>query len=197
MCDGSVSYTPCGNYGNQKLREIALSNKVYLFSCSPWFDARLKGRKSTQEHINIEQCNDYEIFHALLTYCYTGSIVLDQHNVPELLSLSSIFQIMKLRSHCCDYLIKNLSAKNVHTAVDLAIRHQINDLMRRSFHYLHKSFEYLFENDREELMQYSTQMVQTFLTEKGWSLNPNLVLRFVASWVNYDLTSREEHFPGT
>ena len=61
--------------------------------------------------------------------------------------------------------------------------------------FLQRSFGYLFENDREELMQYSTQMVQTFLPEKGWSIHPELVLRFVANWVNYDLTNREECFP--
>ena len=34
------------------------------------------------------------------------------------------------------------------------------------------------------------------MTEKGYYLHPELVLRFVANWVNYDLTNREECFPG-
>ena len=110
------------------------------FSCSPWFDARLKVHKSTREHINIEQCNDYEIFYALLTYCYTGNIVLDQHNVPELLSLAVLFQMVKLKSYCCEYLCRNLNAKNVHTAVELAIRLSLGDLMRRSFSFLQVKF---------------------------------------------------------
>lgn len=110
------------------------------FSCSPWFDARLKVHKSTREHINIEQCNDYEIFYALLTYCYTGNIVLDQHNVPELLSLAVLFQMVKLKSYCCEYLCRNLNAKNVHTAVELAIRLNLGDLMRRSFSFLQVCF---------------------------------------------------------
>ena len=147
-------------------------NICFIYRCSPWFDARLKVHKSTREHINIEQCNDYEIFYALLTYCYTGNIVLDQHNVPELLSLAVLFQMVKLKSYCCEYLCRNLNAKNVHTAVELSSRLSLVDLMRRSFSYLQRSFGYLFENDREELMQYSPQMVQTFLTEKGWSLHP-------------------------
>ena len=120
---------------------------------------------------------------------------MDQHNVPELLSLAVLFQMVKLKSYCCEYLCRNLNAKNVHTAVELAIRLSLGDLMRRSFSFLQRSFGYLFENDREELMQYSTQMVQTFLPEKGWSIHPELVLRFVANWVNYDLTNREECFP--
>ena len=140
-------------------REFA-AHRCVLAACSPWFDARLKVHKSTREHIAIDQCKDYEIFYALLTYCYTGNIVLDQHNVSELLSLSVLFQMVKLKSYCCEYLSRNLNAKNVHTAVDLAFRHNLSDLIRRSFSYLQRSFGYLYENDREELMQYAPQLVQ-------------------------------------
>lgn len=174
-------------------REFA-AHRCVLAACSPWFDARLKVHKSTREHIAIDQCKDYEIFYALLTYCYTGNIVLDQHNVSELLSLSVLFQMVKLKSYCCEYLCRNLNAKNVHTAVDLAIRHSLSDLIRRSFSYLQRNFPFLYENDREELMQYSPQLLQTFLTEKGWSLPAELVLKYCSSWVNYDLASREEYF---
>ena len=103
---------------------------------------------------------DYEIFYALLTFCYTGIIVLDMHNVSELLSLSVLFQMVKLKSYCCEYLSRNLNFKNVHTAVDLAFRHNLSDLIRRSFTYLQRSFGYLYDNDRDELMQYSPQLVQ-------------------------------------
>ena len=175
-------------------REFA-AHRCVLAACSPWFDARLKVHKSTREHIAIDQCKDYEIFYALLTYCYTGNIVLDTHNVSELLSLSVLFQMVKLKSYCCEYLFRNLNAKNIHTAVDLAIRHSLSDLIRRSFSYLQRSFGFLFDNDREELMQYSPQLVQAFLSEKGWSLPGELVLRYTSTWVNYDLTSREEYFP--
>ena len=57
-------------------------------------------------------------------------------------------------------------------------------------------FRYLFEHDREELMQYSPSVVQAFLSDKGWILPPELVLKYAASWVNYDLSTREEYFVG-
>ena len=37
--------------------------------------------------------------------------------------------------------------------------------------------------------------IQAFLQEKGWSIPGELVLKFGSSWVNYDLSSREECFP--
>ena len=136
------------------------AHRCVLAACSPWFDARLKVHKSTRECMTIDQCKDYEIFYAMLTYCYTGGIALDLHNVCELLNLSALFQMVKLRTYCCDYLSQNLNSKNVHTAADLAFRHSLSDLFRRSFTYLQRNFEYLYANDRDELMQYSPQLVQ-------------------------------------
>ena len=170
------------------------AHRCVLAACSPWFDARLKVHKSTREHMAIDQCKDYEIFYALLTYIYTGNINIDGHNVAELLSLSVLFQMNKLKSYCCEYLSRNLHAKTVHTAVDLAIRHNLIDLIRRCFGYLHSSFRYLFQYERQELMQYSPQVVQAFLSDKGFFLPPMLVLSFSTAWVNYDLSSREECF---
>ena len=37
--------------------------------------------------------------------------------------------------------------------------------------------------------------IQAFLQEKGLSIPGELVLKFSSSWVNYDLSSREEYFP--
>ena len=45
-------------------------------------------------------------------------------------------------------------------------------------------------------MQYSPSVVQAFLSDKGWILPPELVLKYAASWVNYDLSTREEYFVG-
>ena len=64
-------------------REFA-AHRCVLAACSPWFDARLKVHKSTREHIAIDQCKDYEIFYALLTYIYTGNLVLDQVTITIL-----------------------------------------------------------------------------------------------------------------
>ena len=49
---------------------------------SPWFDSKLKMHKVTREIILVTECKDYEIFYALLTYCYTGHIIIDKGNVP-------------------------------------------------------------------------------------------------------------------
>ncbi len=167
-----------------------------IFRCSPWFDARLKVHKNIREHLVIEECKDYEIFYALLTYCYTGNIVLDSHNVPELLSLAFHFQMVKLKSYCIEYLIRNLNVKNVHVAIELAFKFGLTELIRRCFSCLQRNFPYLFEHDREELMRYTPTIVQAFVSEKGWTIHPSHLLKFITSWVNFDVSLREESFQG-
>ena len=136
------------------------AHRCVLAACSPWFDARLKVHKNTRECLKIDQCKDYKIFYALLEYCYTGFIALDKHNVSELLNLSVFFQMDKLKSYCCEYLDQSLGYMNLHTAVELAFRHSLSNLIQRSFTDLQLNFEYFYANGRDALMQYSPPLVQ-------------------------------------
>ena len=135
------------------------AHRCVLAACSPWFDARLMVHKNKREILELDQCKDYKIFYALLEYCYTGFIVLDKHNVSELLNLSVLFQMDKLKSYCCEYLNQN-HYMNVHTAVELAFRHSLSNLIQRTFTDLQLNFEYFYANGRDALMQYSPPLVQ-------------------------------------
>ena len=59
------------------------------------------------------------------------------------------------------------------------------------FHENWRNFEHIFENDRNELMQYSINQITAFLTEKSWALRQELLLKFVARWVGFAIHSRE------
>ena len=49
---------------------------------------------------------------------------------------------------------------NIHTAVELAFRHNLSNLIQRSFTDLQLNFEYFYDNGRDALMQYSPPLVQ-------------------------------------
>ena len=78
--------------------------------------------KATREQITIDECKDYEIFHAILTFCYSGNIVIDKNNIGELLHLANFFAMSKLKGYCCDWYFRNMNLKTVHTVVDISIR---------------------------------------------------------------------------
>ena len=111
---------------------------LHIWIFSPWFDSKLKMHKVTRELILITECKDYEIFYALLTYCYTGHIIIDKGNVAELMHLSTYFGMVKLRAHCCEYLIRNLNVKNVHSVMEISLRYSLEDLRKKSMSVLQR-----------------------------------------------------------
>ena len=110
----------------------------HILIFSPWFDSKLKMHKVTRELILITECKDYEIFYALLTYCYTGHIIIDKGNVAELMHLSTYFGMVKLRAHCYEYLIRNLNVKNVHSVMEISLRYSLEDLRKKSMSVLQR-----------------------------------------------------------
>ena len=72
--------------------------------------------------MTIPDTKDYEIFHAILTFCYSGNIVVDKNNISELMHLANFFQMSKLRSYCCEWYSRNMSVKTVHSVVDVSLR---------------------------------------------------------------------------
>ncbi len=77
---------------------VSPTHRCVLASCSPWFDSRLKMHKTLKEQIDIDCCQNLEAFYAVLTYCYTGQILIDRGSVGELLYLSDFFGISKLKA---------------------------------------------------------------------------------------------------
>ena len=114
---------------------------------------------------------------------------MDQHNVSELLSLSVLFQMVKLKSYCCEYLSRNLNSKKVHTAVDLAVRHGLYDLQRRGFSFLQRSFSYIYDHDHEELIQYGPQLVIGIVID-NWIISIFLILTSFFSFL-YSIFARK------
>uniref|UniRef100_A0A0K2TFI6 Putative LOC101862921 [Aplysia californica] n=1 Tax=Lepeophtheirus salmonis TaxID=72036 RepID=A0A0K2TFI6_LEPSM len=170
------------------------AHRCVLASCSPWFDTNLKVYKTTKETVEVTQCKNYEIFHQLLTYCYTGQIIVDKNNVPELLHLSNYYAIFKLKSYCSEYLERNLNSRNCVFVLEMALKYCLSDLMKQSFSFLERNFSTIYSRP-EMLNQTSINSISAFLAEKSWNLSQELVLKFIALWVNADISSRKDGLP--
>ena len=48
------------------------AHRCVLAACSPWFETRFKVHKALKEVIEVENCKNYEVFHLVLTYMYSG-----------------------------------------------------------------------------------------------------------------------------
>ena len=168
------------------------AHRCVLATCSTWFDSKLKMHKTVKEEITVH-CQNLELFYAVLTYCYTGQIIIDRHVVDELLYLSDYFGIVKLKNHCCEYLGRNINGRNVFNTFDISIKYGLSEVQKQSLIFLQRNFDFLFH--REEMLSLSLQKVQILISERLWRMSQERVLTFLAQWVASDVQVRELHYP--
>ena len=166
-------------------------SRCVLASCSPWFDTKLKVHKTMKEIIEVESCKNYEVFHLVLTYMYTGKISLDKHNVDDILDISHNFAISKLKNYAVDYLEKMLRANNCLKIIELSTKYHLSDLTKTTMTFINKNFKYIIQYHEIEKM--SIEVFQEFLA-KAWYFPDELILRFITHWVSQEKSGREENF---
>jgi len=181
--------------------------RCVLASCSPWFDQRLKIHKTLREEIELDFSN-LEVFYAVLTYFYTGQVMIDRQNVADVLHLADFFGVSRLRGYCCEYLSRNLvnlivnlqnyaphagrlqNVKSVFPVLDMATRYNLSDLLRQTHACLWRHFEHLY--DRLEMLQMSGNKVHALLSERAWPVSQEMLLTFVTNWVTFHSEARED-----
>ena len=93
----------------------------------------------------MESCKNYEVFHLVLTYMYTGKISLDKHNVDDILDISHNFAISKLKNYAVDYLEKMLRANNCLKIIELSTKYHLSDLTKTTETFIKKNFKYIIQ----------------------------------------------------
>ena len=139
----------------------------------------------------MESCKNYEVFHLVLTYMYTGKISLDKHNVDDILDISHNFAISKLKNYAVDYLEKMLRANNCLKIIELSTKYHLSDLTKTTMTFINKNFKYIIQYHEIEKM--SIEVFQDFLA-KAWYFPDELILRFITHWVSQEKSGREENF---
>ncbi|XP_063218012.1 uncharacterized protein LOC134528370 isoform X2 [Bacillus rossius redtenbacheri] len=166
------------------------AHRSVLASCSPYFDSVLKMHRTVKERLTIT-CQNSEIFSCLLNYMYTGSVVIDKNNVAELLRLANHFLVGKLKSYCAEYLDRYLDVTNCLTVREMAEKYNMPALSKAATVFVQVHVNKVIQQD--ELLNSTFTKIESFLSEKSWSLPPSGVLSLVARWVGRDVASRERN----
>ena len=145
-----------------------------------------------KEIIEVENCKNYEVFHLVLTYMYTGKISLDKHTVADILEIASGYAVGKLKSYCSEFLERYyLSPKNCLIAVELSAKHHLTDLKKQALKFIHKNFKSVLKYHDIERM--SLTKLQEYLNQSYW-LPAEIVLKIIIRWIYHDQEKRAENF---
>ena len=170
---------------------LYLAHRNVLAACSPYFDSVLKTNRVAKEHLTV-QCQNEEVFQALLDYMYTGNMVIPKQKVPELLRLANHFLIEHLKQGCIDYLERNISAANC-----FSIKEQIERSGCQTL--LHTVESFILCNigeivQREEVLEFSYSKLEQLISSRCYMLTENQRLALVIHWVAYRITERTRYF---
>ena len=135
------------------------AHRCVLAACSKYFQTMFKQEKVVKEQLTIS-CGGHEIFKCLLDYIYTGNVVIDKHNVSELVRLSNHFNVLKLRAHCSEYLERYLDVTNCLSVMDLAGKYQMTELLHTAAAFVrHNSDQVLRQHEAMQLPHNKVEML--------------------------------------
>lgn len=133
LCDGVVK---CEDHVQFNIHRIILS------SISPYFRALFtnsinRGRQEVRvANVNISS----RAFKVILDFAYTGSCVLDQSNVFEVLKYADQYEIMDVVQNCCQFLVRDLSPTNCLQVLKFAHQFHCQALATKAHMFLLQNF---------------------------------------------------------
>ncbi len=108
--------------------------------------------------------------------------MINKDNVADILAISHMYSINKLKSYCAEFLEKNLKVSNCVNAIELAEKYHLIDFSKQTLAYINKHFEAIIHYHEIEKKQFVD--MQQFIN-KSWGLPNQLVLRLITRYSFY------------
>ena len=163
------------------------AHRNILAACSPYFESMLK-MKDGKEHMSVN-CNQHHVFDILLTYVYTGKVVIDEDNIHELLQLANQFMISKLKGYCSEYLERSMHVGSVFRIKEMAEKCGLPQLAKTADAFIFANLMEIIE--QEEILVFSSAKLDNLLSHKSIPLTEDMRLHIICRWVKHDLTTRQ------
>lgn len=118
------------------------AHKIVIAACSPYFYAMFTNEmaESHQSEVTIRDV-DEKALEAMIDYCYTSQIVVEEDNVQTLLPAACLLQIQAIQDICCDFLKNQLDPSNCLGIRAFADTHACRDLLRIADKFTQKNFQ--------------------------------------------------------
>ncbi|XP_059215536.1 kelch-like protein 10 [Centropristis striata] len=131
----------------------------------------------------------------ILNYVYTGSVMVTEENVLELLAGADYFGIKGVMLACCDFLVQHLSYKNCIHIWMLANFHKCPELSQKAYLHMLHHFEEVAGFSRK-FLQVSVKQLADLLEKDELNVRQeSVVFEAILRWVDYDPEGRKHHMP--
>ena len=167
------------------------AHRCVLASCSSVFDRKFNVHKTMKESVEVENVKNYEVFHLVLTYMYTGKISLEKQTVADILDIAHLYSINKLKNYCSEFLERYLRLNNCLKVSELSTRYHLVDLSKQTLSFILKNFKQILQYNEVD----KKSSLEEFLSyHQSFWLPAEIVLRLIMRWISQDQERREEQF---
>ena len=134
-----------------------------------------------------------DVFQNALDFVYTGIVVISQGNVSDLLRLANHYIIPKLKSHCSDYLERNLTVANCYLFKSIAESSLLPQLVKTIEAFIITNVSDVIQQN--EIMGFSDHNFENFMSNRSMPLTEELKFSLLLNWIQHEFPSRHLRLP--
>ncbi|XP_049315439.1 actin-binding protein IPP-like isoform X2 [Bactrocera dorsalis] len=110
------------------------AHRLILAAASPYFENLFNGNQSTNPVIEINDI-DSNIFERLITFCYTGQVLITVNNVAAMLNAAIVLQLEDAKNRIVDILMTRIDEYTLQGAYTMERETQCEVLKKKIIEY--------------------------------------------------------------
>ncbi|XP_049315437.1 kelch-like protein 7 isoform X1 [Bactrocera dorsalis] len=169
------------------------AHRLILAAASPYFENLFNGNQSTNPVIEINDI-DSNIFERLITFCYTGQVLITVNNVAAMLNAAIVLQLEDAKNRIVDILMTRIDEYTLQGAYTMERETQCEVLKKKIIEYETQHFMEISRSD--EFLNFDVEKLQRILVSDNLNITREEdAFDAIQRWYNYDVPARQEQLP--
>ncbi|XP_049306550.1 kelch-like protein 3 [Bactrocera dorsalis] len=169
------------------------AHRLILAAASPYFENLFSGDQGNNPIIEINDI-DSDIFERLITFCYTGQMLITVNNVGAMLKAAIILKLDDAITSCVDYLMSHINEYTIQAVYTLERETHCKLLIQKIIEYETQNFVEI--NQRREFLNFNVEKMQRILESDNLNITREEdAFDAIKRWFNHDVPARQEQLP--
>lgn len=150
-------------------------------------------KESTKDEVEIFGISA-SIFDIMLSYIYTGNVIVDLGDIQDLIVAANMFQISSLKDACSSYLKKRIDCQNCIGLFEFGEIYDCPELRRLSKLFIMEHFVDVFTTENDEFLNLGHKRLSELLNDEDLKVeSEDQILNVALQWLLNNVESNMKH----